>query len=300
MNKDIRIERVTKIRISPSHYSEAIRFSIHPLIYAESFYLDALTPWWSMLMWGDYDAVMPLPYGRSARHMWRMRIMQPLFCQQLGIFSKNVVSEELFDAFFNQLMSLRPDSYAFHSGLTPVIEKGDYPGMRRRPNYVLNLKKDYDEIFDGYSKNTKRNIAKARKQAYEMTKNITVEEFMRLVKKTKPFKTTLKMRRTMERIIRVGMRNGKGILYGIKEKGELHAAMYILKEHGRLIHLISAADDTAKRSGMMAYMFDALIRAYAGEFMVLDFEGSELEGVARFYRGFGAVDEPYYVYERGR
>ena len=82
MHNDFHIERVTKIHISPSRYSEAIHHSSHPSVYADFFYMDALSPWWSMLMWGDYDAVMPLPYGRSLRNMWRLRIMQPVFCQQ--------------------------------------------------------------------------------------------------------------------------------------------------------------------------------------------------------------------------
>jgi len=44
----------------------------------------------------------------------------------------------------------------------------------------------------------------------------------------------------------------------------------------------------------MFLMFNELISEYAGTDKVLDFEGSEIPGVARFFKGFGAVKQHYY------
>ena len=48
----------------------------------------------------------------------------------------------------------------------------------------------------------------------------------------------------------------------------------------------------------MFLLIDTVIRNYAGTRFTLDFEGSEIEGVRRFYEGFGAVGTPYYFFKR--
>jgi len=41
-----------------------------------------------------------------------------------------------------------------------------------------------------------------------------------------------------------------------------------------------------------------VIQKYAGQGYTLDFEGSEIPGVATFFRKFGAKNSPYPSYER--
>jgi hypothetical protein len=50
----------------------------------------------------------------------------------------------------------------------------------------------------------------------------------------------------------------------------------------------------------MYAIFDAFIKKYAGHDLVLDFEGSEIEGIARFYRGLGAKPVYYYSVKQNR
>jgi hypothetical protein len=71
-------------------------------------------------------------------------------------------------------------------------------------------------------------------------------------------------------------------------EGECIAGAMILISGGRAIFLFSATGDTAKETGAMPLLLDTFIRENAGSDMVLDFEGSNDEQLARFYRGFGA------------
>jgi hypothetical protein len=50
----------------------------------------------------------------------------------------------------------------------------------------------------------------------------------------------------------------------------------------------------------MFLLIDELIRQNAEKKIILDFEGSQIEGIARFYKGFGAENQPYFMVKRFR
>ena len=50
----------------------------------------------------------------------------------------------------------------------------------------------------------------------------------------------------------------------------------------------------------MFMIINELIKENAGKDILLDFEGSQIEGIARFYKGFGAINQPYYVLKKFR
>ncbi|MDP4600608.1 MAG: hypothetical protein NWS84_05650, partial [Polaribacter sp.] len=73
-------------------YDLCIENSIQSRIYAFSWYLDIVADHWDVLVLNDYEAVMPLPWKKKFGLKY---ITQPYFCQQLGIFSKEEISEEI-------------------------------------------------------------------------------------------------------------------------------------------------------------------------------------------------------------
>jgi len=48
-----------------------------------------------------------------------------------------------------------------------------------------------------------------------------------------------------------------------------------------------------RNSGASHLMIDLFIQEHSERKLLLDFEGSDLEGIATFYRGFGATEEKY-------
>jgi hypothetical protein len=48
------------------------------------------------------------------------------------------------------------------------------------------------------------------------------------------------------------------------------------------------------------FLFDQLIREFAGQDLILDFEGSDLPGVARFYQKFGPQNQPFSFWKSNR
>ena len=48
----------------------------------------------------------------------------------------------------------------------------------------------------------------------------------------------------------------------------------------------------------MTHLVNEVLMYVAGRWEIFDFEGSEAEGLARFYAGFGAQNAPYLRYQR--
>ena len=72
------------------------------------------------------------------------------------------------------------------------------------------------------------------------------------------------------------------------ERNSLCAAAVFLKVEDRIIFLFSGLNEEGKQVAAMPYLIDSVIQQYAGKNIILDFEGSNDSGIARFYSGFGA------------
>jgi hypothetical protein len=45
------------------------------------------------------------------------------------------------------------------------------------------------------------------------------------------------------------------------------------------------------------FLLDAIINEFAGKNIVLDFVGSDIPGIAHFYKNFGFHNQPYFFYK---
>ncbi len=70
-------------------WDECIRLSPAGLLYARSFFLDAITDGqWDALVMGDYEAVMPLTWNKKYGFTY---LYQPNFVPVLGVFAKKTL-----------------------------------------------------------------------------------------------------------------------------------------------------------------------------------------------------------------
>ena len=73
--------------IDKAKWDSCVVDSNNALIYAYSWYLDIVSPNWVALIKGDYKVVFPLP---AKKKLGVSYISQPLFTQQLGLFSSEI------------------------------------------------------------------------------------------------------------------------------------------------------------------------------------------------------------------
>jgi hypothetical protein len=67
-----------------------------------------------------------------------------------------------------------------------------------------------------------------------------------------------------------------------------------LKDHRRITYLFPVANKKGKDLDAPTFILNNMILEHQGTDLLLDFEGSMIPGVARFYRSFGAQIETYY------
>jgi hypothetical protein len=67
-----------------------------------------------------------------------------------------------------------------------------------------------------------------------------------------------------------------------------------LSDARRITYLVPVSDEKAKQFHVSTFLVNELIRDFQGQGMLMDFEGSMVSGVEKFYQSFGAKAESYY------
>lgn len=270
-------------------WDKCISESINQLTYAYTWYLDVVSPNWEALVSENYEFIMPLPIKRKYSLPY---LVQPVLTQQLGIFSKQVVDENTVQLFINELPSF---SYELNLNEQNFLSIGI-----TWPNYILNLDSQYPEINNKYSKNTKRNIDKAIKMNLKVQYNLSVDNFITFYYSVNTKYKTAEQS-FVKALIETGISKERMSLFGVvSSNNELIAALCLLHSNKRITYLLPISNEEGKNSSAMFLLIDNLIQKNAERDLIFDFEGSRIEGIARFYKGFGAINQPYYIIKRFR
>lgn len=97
------------------------------------------------------------------------------------------------------------------------------------------------------------------------------------------------------------MQSGEGFIRKVNlSSGELLAIGFFAKDKHRIYNLTSTTLPNGRTLEANHFLFDQLIREFSGSGLLLDCEGSDLQGIARFYQKFGAVNQPYFFWKSNR
>lgn len=290
MNKSNEIQYIQHDDIDTKKWNKCIDDSLNCRIYGYDWHLDRTAINWDALIYGDYKYIMPLPY----RKKWGIKyLFQPLFSQQLGIFPNP--KEEIAVLFYNELIKrFRYSDFQINSE-NPVIQKLKGIDFIPRRNYLLNLNCVYNELTSFFSKNTKRNLAKANKNNLSLVVGIPLEEYLEFKVKNLPVSLNTKDLNHLKSLIALGQYKGFGEIFGVYTKeNQLCAAVYFCRWKDRVVYFNAASNKQGKELRGMYFLVNRFLEENAGKNLILDFEGSMVPGVARFYSGFGATPETYF------
>lgn len=283
------IRYISAKHIDRIKYDHCIDNSTASRIYAYSWYLDCTCERWDLLIEGDYQIVMPLPvrfkYGIPY-------IYTPSWVQQLGLFSEDLVDEYKINSFIKAIpKKIRWIDYQFNA----TNKLGNLTSVLKR-NYMLFLDQSFEEIQKNYNTNRKR-ISKNCFKEYVIEKNGDAEVFMSHYKKLNKSYHLLD-----QSIVKLNClcqtSNGKVNIWNVFKDGVFIAGLVWLKDKKRITYLVPLADDQAKKRHIPTFIINELIKDYQTQKLLLDFEGSMVSGVEKFYQSFGAKPEHYSYYKK--
>lgn len=274
-------------------YDSCVHYANTGLPYGYSWYLKAVNAEYDILVEDDYSSVMPLTFNRKIPT--QKQLIQPFVAQRLGIMSVNILSQKRVEAFLDAI----PKSFTYADiNINGQITSSQHDiRTQELPNYELLLAgRTYEDIRKGYSKGLKWQVNKVHKSETVFTSNISPERFIEGLKTHVGPKVSSLQERDYFTILRVmyqAMHRGLGFFSGAELNGELIAASFFISSHGRLIYLFSFSNTRGREIGAMSAVIDMVIRQNAGRPVILDFEGSKIDGIAKFFRSFGSINVPY-------
>ena len=283
------INYLSNEEIDRKKWDSCIMDSFNGMVYANSWYLDIVAEGWEALIEDDYESVFPLVHGKK----WGVGYLyQPAFTQQLGVFSKNLLSEEVVERFLIAI----PDKYKFIEINLNIFNKVNHDKFQVVPwkNHELDLIKPYENIFRGFSTNLKRNIKKSLKSELNILKSTKPEEIISLFRNNRGKEIHSLSEGDYQQLQRISY---KGIYKGLIQtysvytsENELCAGAIFLKNKKKIIFLFSGLSEIGRAKGAMPMLIDTFIRDHAGQHLTLDFEGSNDPDLARFYKSFGSKE----------
>lgn len=283
-------------QINKTKWDACIGKADNGLIYAYSFYLDAMAKHWDALVLSavsgedDYEAVMPLTWNKKYRIHY---LYQPPFTACLGVFGRSLTAETV-----NAFLQAIPATFKYwdiYFNPGNLFRLHDF-SLYQRMNYVLHLGKPYDELYNTYRDNIKRNIKKSEQYGLTIHTDIPVAAVIKLAKEqagTFGAAADDDFVR-FEKLFHLLYKKEQATTYAVysKEK-ELMASAVFFFSHNRAYYIMVGNHPNGKTLGASHALINAFIKDHAGENIVLDFEGSDIPSLAFFYSSFGAVEEKY-------
>lgn len=165
-----------------------------------------------------------------------------------------------------------------------------------RYTYLIEDLSDLDAVFKGCKENIRREIKKAEKQlSVEITDDVDL--FYKINQKTferKKIKNPYSKYLFDKVDLSCADHNCKSIYVAKDAFGNIHGSIYIVWDHETSYYLAGGSDPEFRTSGAHSLLMWKAIQDASKRKQKFDFKGSMIEPVERFFRGFGAVQTPYF------
>lgn len=238
-------------------------------------------------------------------------ITMPRLTQNMGLYISYPANQKYESKLayekkmMNKIISKMPnfDSFVqnFHYSVTnwlPFFWAGFQ--QTTRYTYVIEDTKDIDEMWKNLNNNTRTDIRKAQKYVKVVNSN-DIKAFYELNNKTF-IRQGIKNSSSFEFVEKLDMdcqkRNCKKILMAIDSDGNVHSAGYFVWDEQSVYYLMGGIDPNFTKSASMSLVIWEGIKLASSMGKKFDFEGSVVESIEAFFRGFGAIQKPYFQLRR--
>lgn len=284
--------------ISETQWNNFIAASPQRIVYAYTWYLDAVSPHWGALVLednGDWKGVMPLPI----RKKWSMKVIQqPFYCQLLGVFTKKHLDfQEATYLFLQQL----PDYFRYISVYTGRFSQANSLPDRYEINHctthILPLHFPYNTLKQHYTPDRLLNLNRAERFKWDVLESHDLNPIIDLFRTHHASQIGGGVAETAYQLLRkivniLFSKKAVKLVYALKD-GQLEAGALFVIFDKRIIYLFNAASALGRKGNARTWLIDQIIQEYAESDFVFDFESPEVKSIADFYQSFGAQKEEY-------
>jgi len=195
-------------------------------------------------------------------------------------------------------------SVNFHHSFTnwlPLYWRGY--SQTTRYTYLIHTEAGPEAVWDAMDKKTRKIIRKAEGTGIEIGALDDIEVFLEMNKKTfarqnrRPGYSDETVRRLTAACTE---RSACRLEVATDPRGRIHCATYVVFDKDTMYALMSGSDPELRSSGAHTLAKWRSIRTACDLGLSFDFEGSMMENVERFNRGFGAFQTPYFLITRTR
>jgi hypothetical protein len=167
-----------------------------------------------------------------------------------------------------------------------------------RYTYILHEISDINTLWNGFQENIRGDIKKAKNRfKLQVRDDLMLDDFLKLNRKTfsrqgmsLPYSETF-VKRLDDACAK---RKVRKIFIAEDEQGRAHAGVYIVWDRNSAYYLMGGGDPELRGSGATSLCMWEAIQFASTITRQFDFEGSMLEPVEKFIRGFGATQTPYF------
>lgn len=162
--------------------------------------------------------------------------------------------------------------------------------------YLLEDLSNTNLIWKNFQEKVRADIRKAEKKLI-VNSDLDIDSFLKLHELTfKRKKLSLPYKRDLvRRLDRACLdKKRRRIFYAQDEEGQVYAAIYIVWNKSSAYYLMGGTNPELKYSGVHSLLIWEAIKFASTVTQKFDFEGSMLESVESFFRGFGATQVPYF------
>lgn len=276
----MKLQHIKHSDIDFEKWDNTILNSKLPLVFVQSFYLNATSPNWDALVIDDYDCVFPLTYKIKFGFCY---LPQPPFTSQLGAFGNITIEKEnLFFEFISSHYKL----IEIELNQTNQLQSKN---ISSKNTFVINYQDGYV-----YNQNTKRNINKAINLGFSI-KQIPYAEILSLSQTylnpflIHEFKLTAGTLKLFDHLLMNAMNEKQLTTLVVKDNnGKLRAIAHFVCNGKHALFLKGTHFDRDENTGSMHFLIDCAIKYYENKACCFDFGGgSNSMGLAGFYKGFG-------------
>ena len=177
-------------------------------------------------------------------------------------------------------------------------------GFRQTTRYTYR----FDELFDlntvrkGFEQNTRYDIRKASRifhiedcnviERFQKIKSLSMDAQGRKSSYSNSFLKKLDTACTEK--------NCRKIYIAVDEQGRDQAAIYLVYDMSMVYYLLGARNPEFRNSGANSLLIWKAIQFASLQNKGFDFEGSMIETIERFFRSFGARQQPYFSISKTR